>query len=298
MRYQLLDEAYGNCVFQFQKKEDYMPANIWYVGWELQTSQDYRWNGRTRTDGEDTFIFQYTIRGEGCIRINDKTYSLPPGKAFLVKVPSDHEYWMPEKSEEWEFMYITLVGESAGACWKEFIERFGHVADFSEQSGIIRLLKQINQEAINDEISDRYIASAKAYTFVMALHRYGKGHIKITEAIPEALQRAVRLIEEDLSQPLSLADLSHEAGLSKYYFIDLFQHHFHLTPIQYITKKRMERSMEWLSNSDLPIKEIAILTGYESSNYFSKAFKKSIGESPKEFRERTRDRKFTRVFLG
>lgn len=297
MRYKLLDGPYGNCVFQFQKKEAYIPANIWYVGWERQTKASYRWNGETRTDSENTFIFQYTTKGKGAIRVGEAVYSLPKGKAFLVKVPGDHEYWLPEGSAEWEFLFITLVGESTESCWAEFAYRNGPVAAIPEESELVRLLKQINQEALNDEISDKYIASCKAYNFVMALHRYGKGLTEAEDKLPEHMKKAVRLIEKKLGEPLSLTDLAEEAGLSKYYFIQLFQQYFHETPIQYMTKKRMERSMERLSNSDLPIKEIANLSGYESANYFSKVFKKEIGESPKEFRGRTRDRQFTRVFL-
>lgn len=297
MRYTLLEAPYGNCVFQYRRKDISMPANIWFVGWERQTSTAYKWNGQMRSEDKNTFIFQYTTKGEGRIRVDGTTYSLLPGDAFIVKVPGDHEYWLPEESCEWEFMFITLVGESTEMCWNSFIEKKGPVVSIPLQSRVIQLLHQINQEAVNKEIKDAYMASSKAYQFVMALHRFGLGVSEDSEPLPEGLQKVTSHIQNHLSSPITLDELAVIAGLSKFYFIQLFQAHFQFTPMQYVKRKRMEQAMAWLSNSDITIQEIAAMSGFDTANYFSKVFKRSTGESPSEFRERTRHRKFTKVFF-
>lgn len=53
-----------------------------------------------------------------------------------------------------------------------------------------------------------------------------------------------------------------------------------------IIKLRMEYALDLLLETDKPIKEIAILCGYKESHYFSKAFKKNIGECPKHIKGR------------
>ncbi|RXZ00068.1 AraC family transcriptional regulator [Fictibacillus sp. S7] len=294
---QVLEKPYGNSVFQYRKKDISMPADRWYAGWELQTSSVYRWNGNTRNDGDNTFIFQYTTKGEGRIRVNETTYSLLPGDAFLVDVPSDHEYLLPDESSEWEFMFITLVGESTKMCWEAFTEKRGPVQKIPYSSRVIQLLHQINQEAANKEIKDAYMASSRAYEFIMALHRFGQGYTEDTVPMPESLQRAITHIHQNMSSPLHLEELAAVAGLSKFYFIQLFQSHLQTTPMQYVTKKRIEQAMAWLSNSTIPVKEISRQSGFDTSNYFSKVFRRYTGESPSSFRERTRHRKFTNVFL-
>jgi LacI family transcriptional regulator len=56
------------------------------------------------------------------------------------------------------------------------------------------------------------------------------------------------------------------------------------TPHQEIARVRMERVKVLLRETDLPIGEIAIRTGFEYSEYLAAAFKRDSGKTPSEFR--------------
>lgn len=60
---------------------------------------------------------------------------------------------------------------------------------------------------------------------------------------------------------------------------------------EYIVKKRMEQAMLLLESTALRSGEIAWKVGYKDVNYFSAAFKKKVGMSPREYRERKRNGK-------
>lgn len=52
----------------------------------------------------------------------------------------------------------------------------------------------------------------------------------------------------------------------------------------FITQYRIEKSMEYLTSTNLSITEIAALTGFNDSNYFSKVFRNQKGCSPTQYR--------------
>ncbi len=84
---------------------------------------------------------------------------------------------------------------------------------------------------------------------------------------------------------LQLGQLAADLYISKNYLGDSFKRETGLTLGQYITKIKMERAKIRLLNSDLKIYEIATDLGYKDAEYFSKAFKKYAGKTPKSFQE-------------
>ena len=59
-----------------------------------------------------------------------------------------------------------------------------------------------------------------------------------------------------------------------------------LSPQQFITRMRMEKACEMLDKTDLPVREIAEWMDYEYQSHFTKQFRKEMGLSPTEYRER------------
>ncbi len=102
----------------------------------------------------------------------------------------------------------------------------------------------------------------------------------------EALHRARSLIEKEYSRSLDLRDLARAAGLSRYHFLRAFRIAFHVTPHQYLTRKRIERAKELLAGSDLPVTEICFEVGFESLGSFSTLFHRMVGWSPSIYRAR------------
>src|SRR5699024_4558157 len=96
--------------FRFTGEHQKRVAGLYAIGRETQTDQSYQWDGLVREE-KDIIVFQYTLSGQGAIRIGSEKHRLNKGKAFIVKVPSDHCYYLPDESTEWEFIYITTFGE-------------------------------------------------------------------------------------------------------------------------------------------------------------------------------------------
>ena len=102
----------------------------------------------------------------------------------------------------------------------------------------------------------------------------------------ESLQRARELIDAQYAQPLVLNELSQAANLSRYHFLRSFRAVFHMTPHEYLTRKRIERAKELLAESDLLVTEICFEVGFESLGSFSTLFHRIAGWSPSIYRAR------------
>ena len=87
--------------------------------------------------------------------------------------------------------------------------------------------------------------------------------------------------------PLTLSELSAYAGMSTNHFMRSFKNNFEVSPIVYLIQIRIQRACELMRHTLKSITDIAFETGFEDSNYFSRAFKKRMGISPREFRNKT-----------
>ena len=102
----------------------------------------------------------------------------------------------------------------------------------------------------------------------------------------EALWRAREIIDAQYAQPLDLNELARAVHLSRFHFLRAFRAAFHMTPHEYLTRKRIERAKELLAESDLLVTEICFEVGFESLGSFSTLFHKIVGWSPSIYRAR------------
>lgn len=97
----------------------------------------------------------------------------------------------------------------------------------------------------------------------------------------------VSYIKEHFCEKLTLNTLAEIANYSKQTLINKFKSEYKTTPIEYITKLRLNKAKELLVNSNLSIARISEMCGYENVYYFSNVFKSHEKISPLKFRQKT-----------
>ena len=83
---------------------------------------------------------------------------------------------------------------------------------------------------------------------------------------------------------ISLDSVSAILNLNASYFSSLFKRTFQVNFLDYLTELRMDAARELLRDPLRSTAEVAGMVGYESANYFTRAFKKKVGMTPTEFR--------------
>jgi transcriptional regulator GlxA family with amidase domain len=93
-------------------------------------------------------------------------------------------------------------------------------------------------------------------------------------------------METNIEQPLRLADLAKEVGLSTRHLERLFTVYFNTTPAKLYKKIRLKKAHTLVADTRLPQIEIALSCGFSSAASFSQAYKAEYGETPTQRRKR------------
>lgn len=261
-----------------------MPVQLRSVGWEIHTDPGYNWDGRRRKD-PDSCLFQYTLSGTGRLVIDGTEHRIGTGEAFLVNIPGDHHYYYSDEDSHWEFIYITFFESNMTANWRELQKKWGHVVKLNTQSLVVQRLNQIYDEAVRENITDRFIASSLVYAFVMECFRAVKAAVVAPpEQKPALIATAIRYMEKYYSEDIRLEDLASEVRLSKYHFTRQFSKSVGMTPANYLRKIRIEKAVQLLHQTEHTVEQIGRIVGFSNGNYFCKVFRKMVGTSPERFR--------------
>ncbi len=103
----------------------------------------------------------------------------------------------------------------------------------------------------------------------------------------DKLRRIVELMADNLDEPKSAVELARHAGLSVRQVERLFLRHLNMTPGRYYMRLRLERARELLRQTNLPILDVAIATGFTSHSYFAQSYRLMFGRPPSEERRTT-----------
>lgn len=103
-------------------------------------------------------------------------------------------------------------------------------------------------------------------------------------ALDEAIGPALALIHRHPEEPWTVTSLASRVNMSKSSFSERFRETVGKPPLHYLTEYRMERACQVLRDTELGVKEIASLVGYESASSFSNAFKRWTGKAPGAYR--------------
>jgi AraC-like DNA-binding protein len=111
--------------------------------------------------------------------------------------------------------------------------------------------------------------------------------MRMTTRSSHGVQRALRHIEQHLSQPLSLAELAEMAGLSVWRFATVFRQQVGLSPHRYICRLRVERAQA-LIREGIPPATAASEAGFYDQSHLSRHFKNLCGMTPGQYQTTAR----------
>jgi AraC-like DNA-binding protein len=140
---------------------------------------------------------------------------------------------------------------------------------------------ELSEQAIINQLNDMLLTIARCYRKLKMLNH----ELTSTERryFPEFVAIRNR-IREDCRQEFTLTALAAEVNLSKERFAVLYRQFFKETPYAELIEARLVMARRLLLNSDMEVKEISIVCGWDDIHYFSRLFKKKIGISPTQYR--------------
>lgn len=153
---------------------------------------------------------------------------------------------------------------------------------------IRRLLLEIEDEFIRKDKEYELMINIKLLNiFALLLRSFSYSDEEVSGVNPqgfELIDKSVTYINEHLCEDLTLEDIASVANMSRTYFSSLFKKLNGISPWDYITIKRVEKSIDMIKNTNKTVLEIATECGFNSTANFNRSFKKVTNKVPSDYR--------------
>lgn len=97
--------------------------------------------------------------------------------------------------------------------------------------------------------------------------------------------KAIKFINNNITAPLSLKDVSQAIYLSKEYTAKIFKEEMGCTVTEYINEQKMIIAKDMLNSDEITLRDTALNLGFENYSYFSRIFKKHFNTSPAKIKK-------------
>ena len=160
------------------------------------------------------------------------------------------------------FLTVNITGENyIGTPGDAFVVSPGNLHFMGSQTGTVDYFTflfpvEYISFCINDMLDDKLLKPLK------------NGHLMIGPRVKDTAK-----------------ELCEQFHLLEKYISRYFKEHFHITLSQYITHLRLEYAKQLLQDTDTPVTEIAMQSGYQNVSYFIRIFKKTYGISPLKYKK-------------
>ncbi|MBX4862801.1 AraC family transcriptional regulator [Rhizobium sophorae] len=188
-----------------------------------------------------------------------------------------------------------FVFDEEGAAWlRSALPTIIHIKASSPAAGPLRrTLELLGLEAGGGAPGENVIVDRLAdILLVQALRAYlaesGPGQASWLAGLADPkLARAMRSFHNDVAADWSVASMASVAGMSRSSFAEKFKSVVGVTPLDYVTRWRMQRVRRALIETDLAFATIAEDNGYRSRTSCSQTFKRVFGHPPQDLRTYT-----------
>ena len=226
--------------------------------------------------GPDLYKYElvYRLSGENFTTFNGKTLHNKPNTAMLLPKGDGADYTVKRVSYG-DCIDIYFDTESEMPCEALFF-------DLTENKRIEGLFRKILLSWVGRKEGYEYACMSILYDILFELARPYKNYIPADKYA--LIEKGIDYLREHcLDKEIDYYMPAQICGISYTYFKRLFISKFSVPPVKYVTKLKLEYSLELILSKRHSIGEVAQMCGFDSVYYFSKKFKENFGISPSRY---------------
>ncbi len=226
------------------------------------------------------YSLHFIVKGKGTYICQGKTYHLKEGDGFLITPGTLNEY-IGDNLDPWTYIYIGFLGQGAEDLLKD-IGLDNENLTFTFSKDILPDLYAMHASGKNKSLKGYGILGQ----FLLIISRLVlKGNASSTWSSENYVKKAKRFVLDNYAYDINVEDVAFAIGIDRTYLYRLFLKYEKVTPSKYILNLRLEEASKKLRETDAPITEIALSSGFNDAPHFYKAFSKKYNISPKKYRE-------------
>lgn len=231
----------------------------------------------------------YVPRGRGVFESRETgARPVAPGTLMLLCPGRWHRY-RPDPRTGWDEYWICFDGEHVRDLERKgFIRPQTPLLHPGADRALLRLFSQILDTLRSGRLGCGQVAAADTLALLARVLSAARRARRVDRRDEQIILKAKQSIVRSASGPLRVPDLARELGVGYSWLRQTFRKHTGLAPAQYHAQVRLHQAQEMLEGTDLTVKEIALALGYDTQSYFSRAFRKTTGRWPTEWRRARR----------
>ncbi|OMF27167.1 AraC family transcriptional regulator [Paenibacillus sp. FSL H8-0548] len=237
-------------------------------------------------DSLNNFNIHFVVSGKGYVEWDGVVHTLEAGEAVLY-FPLQRQHYYSSEDDPWDIRWVHFYGTG---LQDYMIERGFHKSQ----------LWTIRQPAAWEQVHEELLVEAESYRMLhptkLASLTFAILAVFVEQAVPISGSKAsnagnrilelLPLLQQEAAQPFILEYWAEQAGVSPHYFCKLFRSVMEMTPMDFITRTRLQMAKQWLlERKEVNIGQIASDAGYPSVSYFNKRFMEHEGMTPTVYRK-------------
>ncbi len=273
---------YDNPDFPIMIRKNYIPANCCFSDISLA------WH--------DDLEFIYVLSGRIRYMLDGKIVKISAGEGIFVNSRNLHVIM----NEDVDCVLLCIIFPPSLLCSSPYVtnhfinaiveaDNIDYILLSNEnpwQAEILKGMKEIY------ELSTTEGGELKIMTVLHGLWQTLYENVEIQKSSKERtdesltiFKRAIEYIQAHYGDKITLQDLCSHTGVGKNRCTAIFNRYTNMSPIEYVRYYRIEKSLEYLRNTDMTITEIAFAVGFTGASYYTETFRQHVGYAPTEVRQ-------------
>lgn len=231
-----------------------------------------------RREGQFALVIQRTLGGAAFFRDAGVRQLVPAGRAMLFTHAEPTAYgYPPEAREPYRLRFLAF---SAAAGAREIFARlradFGSVARMPDDAEATALFDEAIERYRQRQFRDRLHEAELVYRLLIALYREQGRETRASDPV----EFGQHYIRNHFRSPVNLKIVAQKCGVSREHFIREFSARYAEPPGALLRRLRLEHARAMLTATGLGVEDIALASGFTSSNTFCRAYRSRFGKSP------------------
>jgi AraC-like DNA-binding protein len=245
------------------------------------------------------------LEGRALVHHHGREFALEAGQMHLVPPFTEHECRCPQRFDHYHLHFVARQPTgvdllsvldfdfqipATGAVLPQF-QRLEALCPDRKLPCFDPAREEYRQQPQAAEQADREMGAADWFEargvltlLLTPFLRSAQMHRGVHARVSQQFQSVQRFLHANLQRPLVLGDLARAAKLHPTYFSDRFRGLVGVRPLEYLMQRRMERAQYLLVTSAASVKEVAAQVGFPDAAYFTRAFTRTCGRSPSDYR--------------
>lgn len=232
----------------------------------------------------DCFLYLYTEKGCGKLLLDSQVYSLDANSFLLLDC--NQRFRIDIAVEPWNYRIAFAQGTSLAYYRRLFPKEHLSILHTSPYSDLYMHMDRLSKLYPGNRLPQKLMISDLLGHMTTTCISLLLSEVEPVNQIPSYIEEMHMLFEQDFQELYTLDDLEKRFHISKYRLCREFSAAYHISPLQYLNKRRIDMAIHLLLTTDYRIHEVGSMVGIDNTNHFITLFRKYTGSTPLEYKQR------------